>query len=65
VDLHRFKFINQDIYEGDPKITGIVKKKKKVFKIFVQILNFSLLQSNPPVTGSTKPSAAPTAGNTV
>jgi len=26
VNLHRFKFIKQDIYEGDPKNPGIVKK---------------------------------------
>ena len=39
--------------------------KKKLFKIFVQILNFTPLQGTPPVTGYSDPSAVPTAGNTV
>ena len=55
VNLQRFKFINQDIYEGDPKIPRIVKKKylKYLYK-FETLVPFKVI----PVTGSTKPSAA-------
>jgi hypothetical protein len=62
VNLHRFKFINQDIYEGDPKIPRIVKKKylKYLYK-FETLVPFKVI----PVTGSTKPSTTPTAGNNV
>ena len=38
---------------------------KKLFKIFIQIWNFSPLQSTPLVTGYSDPSAAPTAGNII
>ena len=46
----------------DPKISEIVTRN--LFKVFVQIWNFSPLQSTPPVTGCSDLSAAPTAGNT-
>ena len=38
---------------------------KKLFKIFVQVWNFSPLQRTPPVTGCSATSAALTAGNIV
>jgi hypothetical protein len=38
---------------------------KSLFKIFVQIWNFSPLQSTVPVTGCSNPCDAPTAGNIV
>jgi len=52
------------IYEGgDPKHSRIVTKN--LFKIFIQVLNFSPLQSTPPVTEYSDPNAAPSAGNVV
>ena len=48
---------------GDPKIFGIFTKN--VFKIFIQVWNFSLLRSTPSVTGCSDPSAAPPAGSIV
>ena len=47
----------------DPKISWTVPKN--FFKIFVQLWNFSPLQSTPLVTGYKDPSTAPTAGDTV
>jgi hypothetical protein len=38
---------------------------KNLFTIFVQVWNFSPLQSTPPVTGYNDPSTTPTAGNIV
>jgi hypothetical protein len=48
---------------GDPKIPGIVKKK--LFKVFLQVGNFSPLRSTPPATDFSNPSTAPNAGNSV
>jgi hypothetical protein len=45
---------------GDPKIPGIVKT---LFKVFVQVWNFSPLRSTPPATGCSNLSTAPNAGN--
>ena len=42
-----------------------MEKLEKMFKIFVQVWNFSPLQISPPVTGYNDPSAAPTAGSIV
>jgi len=39
-------FKTSDVYEGDPKIPGIVKKN--VFKIVVQVRNFIPPQSTAP-----------------
>ena len=47
----------------DPKIPGIVKKN--LFKVFVQVWNFSPLWSTPPATGCSNPSTASNAGNIV
>ena len=49
--------------KGDPKFLELLKKN--LFKIFVQVWNFSPLQSILPVTGYSDPSIIPTAGNTV
>ena len=57
-----FSNVNSCMRE-DQKVSGIVTKN--LFKIFVQVCNFSPLQSTPPVTGCSDPSAAPTAGKIV
>jgi len=47
----------------DPKIPGIVKKK--LFKVFVQVWNFSPLRSTPPTTWFNNPSTAHINGKAV
>jgi hypothetical protein len=57
-------FSNVNSYmRGDQKVSGIFTKN--LFKIFIQVYNFSHLQSTPPVTGCSNPSGAPTAGKIV
>jgi len=57
-------FSNVNSYmRGDQKVSGIVTKN--LFKIFIQVCNFSPLQSTPPVTGRSDPSAASAAGKIV
>ena len=58
--LHsRYAFVK---ISGDPKIPGIAKK---IFKVLVQVWNFSPLRSTPTATGCSNPSIVPNAGNNV
>jgi hypothetical protein len=50
-------------YEGGPK--NFRNCYKNLFKIFVQVSNFSPLQTTAPVTGCSDPCNAPIAGNIV
>jgi len=61
LDISRITHFNT--WRGDPKIPGIVKKN--LFKVFLQIWNFSPLRSSPPATGCSNPSTAPNSGNIV
>jgi len=53
------------MYEGGTQKFPELLKKKKLFKIFIQVWHFSHLHSSSPVTGRSDPSAAVTAGNAV
>ena len=57
--LHYFQ---HDISEGTQKFPELLKK---LFKVFVQVWNFSPLRSTLPATGCSNPSTTPNAGNIV